>query len=231
MLILRWKEIDISSDAPTYYLLMGRRVCSVYQRNKFILALLTFEWMAHIGLASFMLRRKSTLQLCVVTPQVDACCGRTYFPAVRYDENEVSATYNTISYSTNHNPSYVFDLCVSLVFFLPPVLFDSMVAGFFSVGLYKRSKPFISRMPLVNLIIRDGLLHFFAVFGSNVAWMMIGFILHYKSQVNPPDTWTITKIRLISFLGSLSLWDLRRHTCKSLQTCMHCVALISKYSM
>jgi hypothetical protein len=62
------------------------------------------------------------------------------------------------------------------MFIVPAVVLDTLVACFLTVGLYKNSKLFISKMPLVNLIIRDGVLYFCVVFASNVAWILTAIL-------------------------------------------------------
>ncbi|KAF9460080.1 hypothetical protein BDZ94DRAFT_1266822 [Collybia nuda] len=76
----------------------------------------------------------------------------------------------TMSYATN--------LRLGISYFVPAMLFDAVVAGFLTIGLYRRFKSFASEMSLVNLIIRDGLLYFLGVFGFNIVWMIAGFLLY-----------------------------------------------------
>ncbi|KAF9460070.1 hypothetical protein BDZ94DRAFT_1238759 [Collybia nuda] len=77
------------------------------------------------------------------------------------------------------DPSNVFNV-QGLMIYIHSLVFDSLVAGFLTFGLYQRSKPLVPKMSLAALIIRDGLLYFFVVFGSNTALTIVGLLLHYK---------------------------------------------------
>lgn len=63
-----------------------------------------------------------------------------------------------------------------MLFVLPAVVFDTIVAAFLTFGLYWKSshRPSIS---LISLIIRDGILYFVIIFLSNVAWVVVHLIL------------------------------------------------------
>jgi hypothetical protein len=52
-------------------------------------------------------------------------------------------------------------------------VFDIIAGGLLTFGLYQSSGMYRSKMPLVELIIRDGLLYFAVVFVTNVAWLTV----------------------------------------------------------
>lgn len=90
------------------------------------------------------------------------------------------------------------------MFIVPAVVLDTLVACFLTIGLYKNSKLFISKMPLVNLIIRDGVLYFCVVFASNVAWILTAvladndvstFVERFSGQLNLHKTLYLRFIR------------------------------------
>ncbi|KAF9460077.1 hypothetical protein BDZ94DRAFT_1311847 [Collybia nuda] len=108
--------------------------------------------------------------------------------------------------------SDVFDT-IKLMLFLPPLVFDSLVAGFLTFGLYRRSKASISEMSLTNLIIRDGSLYFFVVFGSNLVWTIIGLIVHLKFKsysLGFAPVYTMSSSITTTMIGRLTL-NLRKY--------------------
>lgn len=75
-----------------------------------------------------------------------------------------------------------------ILFIAPATLFDTVAGGFLTLGLYQRSGASgTSRkhMPLMRLIIQDGLLYFAVVFVSNIAWILVhvfvpeGFVRYF----------------------------------------------------
>lgn len=69
---------------------------------------------------------------------------------------------------------------IRLLFILPAIIFDAIVGLLLTLGLYQNFGPHRYKMPLVNLIIRDGILYFAVVFVSNVAWIIIHTLLADK---------------------------------------------------
>lgn len=69
---------------------------------------------------------------------------------------------------------------IRLLFILPAVIFDAIVGFLLTLGLYRKFGPYRYKMPLVNLIIRDGILYFAVVFVSNVAWIVVNTLLADK---------------------------------------------------
>jgi hypothetical protein len=55
----------------------------------------------------------------------------------------------------------------------PALVFDTLVGGFLTFGLYRSSGLYRTKMPLVRLIVRDGILYFAVVFISNIAWILV----------------------------------------------------------
>lgn len=78
----------------------------------------------------------------------------------------------------------------SAVFISPAIIFDTIAGGFLTFGLYQRSGALRSSMPLVRIIIQDGLLYFAVVFVTNIFWLL----LHV--------------IKMVSFLFALLLQEL-----------------------
>jgi hypothetical protein len=73
---------------------------------------------------------------------------------------------------------------MSLLAILPPLVFDTVIAGFLTIGLHQRNTAaYRQGMPLVRLIIRDGLLFLFAIFATNIAWLLV-FLLSTKKNVS-----------------------------------------------
>jgi hypothetical protein len=71
-----------------------------------------------------------------------------------------------------------FQCALGLVYIVPALAFGSIVGFLLIIGLYQSWKSlFTRRVPFVNLIIRDGVLYFLAVFGSNVVWVVIGVLV------------------------------------------------------
>ncbi|KAF9467180.1 hypothetical protein BDZ94DRAFT_1249772 [Collybia nuda] len=60
-----------------------------------------------------------------------------------------------------------------LFYIAPAIVFDTTVGGLLTLGLYRKSRPFGNMMPLVRLIIKDGLLYFTVVFLTNISWMLL----------------------------------------------------------
>ncbi|KAF9460079.1 hypothetical protein BDZ94DRAFT_949884 [Collybia nuda] len=110
------------------------------------------------------------------------------------------------------NMSYSLNLRLGLSFFLPPLIFDTVVAGFLTVGLYAKYRRLILNMSLARFIIRDGLLYFFAVLGCNIIWFIAGFIL-YKSESRSMGfgpMYTLSSAITTTMIGRLTL-SIRAH--------------------
>jgi hypothetical protein len=79
-----------------------------------------------------------------------------------------------------------------IFFILPAVIFDVIVGGFLTFGLYRSSRSYITKMPLVGLIIQDGLLYFAVVFVTNMAWIVVHVLETIKANnvtvVNGPGS-------------------------------------------
>jgi hypothetical protein len=63
-----------------------------------------------------------------------------------------------------------------ILFVTPAVIFDAVVGGFLVIGLYRSSRIYRTKMPLVKLIMRDGLLYFAVVFATNITWLVVHII-------------------------------------------------------
>lgn len=55
----------------------------------------------------------------------------------------------------------------------PAVVFDAIMGGLLTWGLYRRTASYKTKMPLATLIIQDGLLYFAVVFTSNILWLLV----------------------------------------------------------
>ncbi|KAF9468279.1 hypothetical protein BDZ94DRAFT_1246411 [Collybia nuda] len=119
--------------------------------------------------------------------------------------NPTSLGWNTVlDISTN----------VRLLFVLPAVVFDAIVGILLTLGLYRSSGPYRVKMPLVRLIIRDGILYFAVVFASNVAWILINVHLANKPwliglQFTPMEIWSacITATMIGRLTLNLRMYD------------------------
>jgi hypothetical protein len=64
-----------------------------------------------------------------------------------------------------------------LLFILPAVVFDAIAGVLLTYGLYQSYGPYRWKMPLVKLIIKDGVIYFAFVFISNVTWIAVYYAL------------------------------------------------------
>lgn len=60
-----------------------------------------------------------------------------------------------------------------MLFVIPAIVFDTIVGGLLTLGLYRRSGSYQAQMPLMTLVLRDGLLYFIVVFASNILWILV----------------------------------------------------------
>lgn len=70
-----------------------------------------------------------------------------------------------------------------VAFILPAIVFDITAGTLLTFGLYRRSRLYRSKMPLVKLIIQDGLLYFAIVFLTNVSWLFFNIYSYGYSRV------------------------------------------------
>lgn len=59
-----------------------------------------------------------------------------------------------------------------MLYVSPAVFFDAIVGAYLTFGLWRNSGIYKTRMPLTRLIMRDGLLYFVVVFGTNIFWIL-----------------------------------------------------------
>ncbi|KAF9467854.1 hypothetical protein BDZ94DRAFT_1247893 [Collybia nuda] len=80
---------------------------------------------------------------------------------------------------TDANTSLLLDMSYSkdggILFMAPAIVFDTIVGGLLTLGVYWKYKFFRMRMPLTRLIAQDGLLYFAAVFATNITWTLVHF--------------------------------------------------------
>lgn len=97
----------------------------------------------------------------------------------RLDVGEVGSIRNVLEIryfnaTALHFPnSYGTSQVSGILYILPAIIFDAIVGAFLTFGLYRRSRLYRTIMPLVRLIIRDGLLYFFVVFVTNIGWIVV----------------------------------------------------------
>lgn len=70
-----------------------------------------------------------------------------------------------------------------VVFILPAIVFDITAGTLLTFGLYRRTRLYRSKMPLVKLIIQDGLLYFAVVFLTNVSWLFFNIYSYGYNQI------------------------------------------------
>lgn len=71
---------------------------------------------------------------------------------------------------------------MGLLFVVPAATFDTVVGVLLNFGLYRSSGRYGTSMPLVRLIMRDGLLYFLVVFASNITWIVVHIILQQQGR-------------------------------------------------
>lgn len=70
-----------------------------------------------------------------------------------------------------------------VVFILPAIVFDVTAGTLLTFGLHRRSRLYRSKMPLVKLIIQDGLLYFVVMFVTNVSWLFLNIYCSGYNQL------------------------------------------------
>ncbi|KAF9467840.1 hypothetical protein BDZ94DRAFT_1247868 [Collybia nuda] len=130
------------------------RVYTVYHKNQAVLGILSLFWVTHLVLMAVVLKRATLLFIL------------------------------TINFFTSReaNPFMALRGLDSIMIILPAIVFDAVVGAFLTFGLYQRSASYRSNMPLVKLIIRDGILYFSALFITNVIWLVLSIYSSPKSS-------------------------------------------------
>lgn len=70
-----------------------------------------------------------------------------------------------------------------MLFVIPAIVFDTIVGGLLTLGLYRKSGSYRKHMPLIRLIIHDGLLYFAFVFITNIVWILVQ-VFEYRNPVS-----------------------------------------------
>lgn len=89
-----------------------------------------------------------------------------------------------------------------VVFILPAIVFDVTAGTLLTFGLYRRSRLYLSKMPLVKLIIQDGLLYFAVMFITNVSWLFLNIYSSRNNQL------LFEGLSFLSPEGQVFLWTL-----------------------
>jgi hypothetical protein len=77
---------------------------------------------------------------------------------------------------------------VGIISVSPALAFDTIVIFFLVIGLYRRYRISGSMVSLKQLIIRDGLLYFSAIFATNAAWLVANVVLDVRINGIIPTT-------------------------------------------
>ncbi|KAF9467858.1 hypothetical protein BDZ94DRAFT_1247903 [Collybia nuda] len=98
-----------------------------------------------------------------------------------------------------------------LFFITPAVFFDAVVGVLLTLGLYQKYKSGVTDMPLVQLIIQDGLLYFGIVFAINITWIVVHIaelsnLDTYIIKSSPLETWSVWSACITTtMIGRLTL--------------------------
>lgn len=150
------------------------RVYAVYNNNKHILGLMLSLWIVHLLLMSCVLSGTigpgPEIQLAqAVTPPLHSI-GEPYVEKLIW----VTLLFRWVSEADIHlqdSSGTSYDSGIWYIF--PALVFDITAGVFLTFGLHQRSRPYIATMPLVRLIIDDGLLYLAVVLLTNICWILV----------------------------------------------------------
>jgi hypothetical protein len=111
----------------------------------------------------------------------------TMHPTDRYHQESIVVSFRSVQrkHCIPHYSHGISTLTGSLVI-IPALVFDALVGGFLIFGLYQSSRLYGTKMPLVKLIVRDGILYFAVVFITNIAWVVVYVLENDKGVSYPP---------------------------------------------
>ncbi|KAF9467861.1 hypothetical protein BDZ94DRAFT_1247909 [Collybia nuda] len=132
------------------------RIYAVYQNSKYVLLALSLIWIIHFVLLIWAYTGPHTLP-------IDGFTG--LMSSVKVE-----------------GPGLVFSLTKGIIFVAPALVFDTVAGGLLTLGVYRQAGLDLDQMPLMKLVIRDGLLYFVVVFLSNIFWIIIHV---YGSIIKP----------------------------------------------
>ncbi|KAF9467859.1 hypothetical protein BDZ94DRAFT_1294761 [Collybia nuda] len=146
--------------------MIALRVYAVYQKSKYILLVLSLVWISHFALLIWI-----------------------YCTPIIVEDKQTSDFIATVEME---GPGLSVSLTTGTIFVAPALGFDIIAGVLLMLRLYQQSSP---HMPLMTLVVRDGLFYFAVIFISNVVWV-VGHI--YNRTVSPIPLFHFTPMEIWS---------------------------------